>query len=406
MVRKSRRTFLRDAGIGGTVLAGLGVTAGSAAAESLSVDGLAVPAVTGDWQTFHGTAARSGYTATSGPVAEPASHRVRQSSPSVDSNLAVVDGVAYFVQDGRDPVLVAFDLASETTVWQTAVRPGDDAGVTVDDGTVYVVGGSQQAPNCQLVPPTLSAVDANDGTVQWNHEFDPVDVTWPTVVDGETYVVADDELVAVDSEGSESWRTRLADGTAAGRSATPAVADGTVVVADEAGLVALDVEDGSELWRHELADAENPSIADGTVYAADRFALVALDLADGTEQWRAEGSPTSGPFRPSSAPVVGNGRVAVAMDEEYVEAFSAADGAPEWRSDRLGDVSIGAGGETVYAAVTERAARQLGVFALDAADGETRWEYEPESEFSVEAPAIADGTLLFGGDGLTVLTEG
>lgn len=404
MKKKTRRRFLRRAGVGCTVLAGFGLASGAAAAGKSCTERGHAGDATGDWPTFHGAPTRSGYSSASGPVADPTASRFRTSSPSTASNLAVADGVVYFVQDSHRPTLVAFDPESESTLWTTHVTPGSSAGVSVEEGTVYVVGGSQQAPECVLVPPTLAAVDAGDGTIEWEHAFDPVTVTWPTVADGETYVVADDEAVAIDAGGSVSWRTPLADGTDGDRSAIPALADGVVVVAAADGVVALDASDGSEAWRYDLPDAADATVADGTVYATGRTGVVALELSDGTERWRFDGAATTGAAAPSAAPAVGDGRVYVPMDEEYVEAVSTADGESAWRSDRLGDVSVAVGGETVYAAVSEPASRQLGVFALAAPDGERRWEYEPETPFSVESPAIADGSLLFGGNGLTVLT--
>jgi outer membrane protein assembly factor BamB len=318
--------------------------------------------------------------------------------------VAVADGVAYFVRNRARTSLTAFDLDRETTVWETDVTPGSAAGVTVADDTVYVVGGSQHAPECVPVPPTLAAVDAGDGTVQWEYEFDPVTVTWPTAVDARTYVVADDSLVAIDDGGTVAWQTDLADGTAADRSLVPAVAEGLVVTADDAGVVAVDRVDGTEVWRHEVPDAGRLSVADGVAYATTRHGVVALALADGAERWHASGSAAGGSADPTGAPAVGPDRVYVPVDEEHVAALSTDDGSTEWRSGRLGDVSVAVGGETVYAAVSEPSSRQVAVYALDSVDGETRWEFEPESSFPVQSPAVAGGALLFGGEALTVLT--
>lgn len=394
--------MLRTAGLTGALLAGGGLVAGSAAAERS--DGARTPDAGDDWATFGGTAARAGFTSASGPTGDPAARRMGRSKPAIASNLAAVDGVAYFVRNGDDPTAVAFDLERGETRWRVDVAPGSGPGVAVDDGTVYVVGGSETSPDCVPVPPTLAAVDAADGSVRWEREFAPVSVTWPAVVDGTTYVVADDSLVAVDPTGTEAWRTELADGTAADRSLVPAVADGVVVTADAGGVVALDAGDGSLAWRRDLPGAATPAIADGTVYATARTALVALDLTDGTVRWRATGSPSDGYLWPSSDPVVGDGRVYVASDGRRVAAFAAADGTPEWRSAEVGDVSLAVGGDAVYAAASRHSDRQSGVYALDAADGRTTWEWTPQSAFSVQSPVVADGSLLFGGDGLTVLS--
>ena len=107
---KSRRSFLRNAGLGGAVVLGIGVGSGTGAAEPTAGVDCSLIDATADWPTYRGGPVRSGYTSNPGPVAAPTARRLGQSDPSVDSNVAVADGVAYFVRNRARTSLTAFDL--------------------------------------------------------------------------------------------------------------------------------------------------------------------------------------------------------------------------------------------------------------------------------------------------------
>jgi len=191
---KSRRSFLRNAGLGGAVVLRIGVGSGTGRPNRRR-GRLFADRRDGRLAHVSRGPVRSGYTSNPGPVAAPTARRLGQSDPSVDSNVAVADGVFYFVRNRARTSLTAFDLDR-----------GDDG---LGDGRHAGIGGRRdrrgryglrrwRVPARARVRP--GPADTGGGrrgrrTVQWEYEFDPVTVTWPTAVDARTYVVADDSLV-------------------------------------------------------------------------------------------------------------------------------------------------------------------------------------------------------------------
>ncbi len=102
------------------------------------------------------------------------------------------------------------------------------------------------------------------------------------------------------------------------------------------GIIALDTEDGAELWRFELSNKNsiNPAtIVDNRVYfqegnhSGDTY-LFALDLSNGHEIWR---SPFGAQWESYYAPVVADGRVFI--NGGYyggMYGFDAAGGSQDW----------------------------------------------------------------------------
>jgi outer membrane protein assembly factor BamB len=125
------------------------------------------------------------------------------------------------------------------------------------------------------------ALGAAQGTVGWRFSPDEAsDVTLADpVVDGDTVYVpgtvgGEGTLIAIDAEdGTELWRIT----TGGVVTAQPSVVDDSVVVVDEAGAVmAFASEDGHELWSTEAGQAESlpPVVVDGVVLVAAREGLL------------------------------------------------------------------------------------------------------------------------------------
>jgi outer membrane protein assembly factor BamB len=87
---------------------------------------------------------------------------------------------------------------------------------------------------------------------------------------------------------AELWSASAGAGLSA-----PVVADGTVFVGTEDGVVhAFDAPTGDDRWRRSIgATAGAPRVVDRTVYVPGDGALVALDARDGTERWRVGTDP-------------------------------------------------------------------------------------------------------------------
>jgi len=105
-----------------------------------------------------------------------------------------------------------------------------------------------------------------EGSEQWSVfvGFEPEGVD---VDDGGVYVTGGTTVLALDGgDGAEQWRYGLTEDTDTG----PTVADGTVYAsAGTEHTVALSAEDGTEQWRYEetFTLEAPPTVADGTVYA-------------------------------------------------------------------------------------------------------------------------------------------
>jgi eukaryotic-like serine/threonine-protein kinase len=137
----------------------------------------------------------------------------------------------------------------------------------------------------------------------------------------------------------------------------PLVADGSVVLADDSGVVtALDAATGTTLWQHRFDWPVHgtPVIVDDLLIAAsDGGDVVALDLANGRPRW--------------ATPVKLPGAVVASLAE--------IDG-------------------VVYAgAQTGRAGADVDtLFALDATTGVERWRFDTAGQIT-RGPAIADGVI-------------
>jgi len=379
--RLTRRGVLGAAA--GLVAVGTGTTA--TATRSTVDPGSAADPDT--WPTFGLDAANTGYAPDrAAPVAgavEAWEHEPTDEDYWISGSPVVADGTVYF---GNLDGVYAVDASDGSREWavdfgQTAVTPA------VADGRVYVG-----------VSETLYALDAADGTEQWSlsSEDERVFDTPPTVWSYTVYAGNHDgRLYAVATDGTERWTYD----TGGLVQAAPAVADGTVYVASNSGLVAaVGAVDGPELWTFE-ADASvlsAPTVVDGTVYVgADDDTLRALDAETGEQQWAAS---VSDGIRTS--PVVADDTVYAATTAGRVHAYDVSDGTEQWLTTVTSDdessgaaglsVSPVAVGDRLYVPTTGREVK-----ALRTADGSVAWTYVLPNAPSTTM-AVADGRLYAG----------
>lgn len=210
------------------------------------------------------------------------------------------------------------------------------------------------------------------------------------VVVGDLVVVATSAGVSALSfrDGTEAWRsTAVTPATVEspidyGETLVPPVAgpDGAVYAAGEDALVALD-PDGSERWRYDATGSfRTPVVHRGTVHAGSDAGVVALDAADGTELWTAAVEPWG------DMPAVVDGAVVVAGGGPTV-ALEADSGAQRWRNDRQADAHPVAADGSVYVGGYD------GLAALDPADGAERWTFDRGGGRSLSPPVVTDDTL-------------
>lgn len=202
------------------------------------------------------------------------------------STATLRDGKLYAA--GTDCFLSALSAADGTELWRVDIDTGHTARPTVAGGTVYAAAHHDRT--------VVSALSVEDGTERWRFEYDGLP-SRPVVDDGAVYVGYGD-LVALDAEdGTERWRTDLQ------KLSPPAVADDALYLATPDGACAVDRTDGSVRWSVDglvsmFDTAPTPAVADGVVLY-NGSDVVALDAEDGAELWRIEAGEQ--PQRPAVA---------------------------------------------------------------------------------------------------------
>ncbi|MBU1179535.1 S8 family serine peptidase [Patescibacteria group bacterium] len=138
--------------------------------------------------------------------------------------------------------------------WKKFYRPGTSP-VVGPDGTIYF----------KSVYLGLEAVNPDDGSLKWYNRLYPR--LKPSVSKNNIIIVDDSTgLYALNLDGTEKWKNDQI-GSVYNSSATIGD-DGTVYIATNLGLFALDISDGSIKWKIDGISGTSPAIgADGTLYA-------------------------------------------------------------------------------------------------------------------------------------------
>ena len=195
--------------------------------------------------------------------------------------------------------------------------PADAATPVTANGTIYTP-----------VPGTnsLVALDPNSGAVQWtqtHHEDEAISDTYsrPAVFDGSVFVTAwPEQATAYDAEtGDRRWNRAVGEQMVL----PPVATDAGVVIPTRESVQLRDRTDGSLLWERDLdgnATESTPAVADGTIFVADeQEALHALDLETGEPRWTT-------PFGGHTTPVVADDRIYAVESLGRLRAFYVASG--------------------------------------------------------------------------------
>lgn len=251
----------------------------------------------------------------------------------------------------------------------------------------------------------LEARDAATGALDWT--FDSVQQSGGlggvTVADGTVFVLGKRGrplVYAVDAAtGEEEWRWSPSRDAVGSIRSPPAVASGIVYLIDEDGTVyAIDAETGNEEWRKPtwVRTSSSPVVVDGTVYFGSRDnEATALRAEDGEPRWRtrlSHGSRETVAVTPDA--------VFVAGTDGTVTRLTTADGTIEWERSfddvgRLGSPTVA--GDTVYVGSQSDGT----VLALTAANGTEDWRVGTRSvlfgDYSrvgvIDGPAVVNGVV-------------
>jgi outer membrane protein assembly factor BamB len=200
-------------------------------------------------------------------------------------------GSAVFVATGFGE-LVALDAATGARHWSFALSAPAHSAPTAADGRVFVVSATN----------VLHAVNQADGVEAWQYAGIPetagvLSAASPAVANGTVVVpYSSGEVIAFDTAtGDLKWadavvrstRTLAVSGLT-DVAASPVIYDGVVYATGVSGrTIAVRLADGERLWEQNIGSASTPAVSGNAVFIVDlEDNLVALDRASGSVFWR------------------------------------------------------------------------------------------------------------------------
>ena len=265
--------------------------------------------------------------------------------------------------------------ASTDQLFAIGVNGREEWSVDLEGGTSSVPGITTESVFISTQS-DLYAISRNDGSKTWTFSGN-LSQRGPTPTgDDAVYVIDALSITAVNvSDGTERWQFRPEYIDSA-----PAVADGTVYVADaSATFYAIDASSGDQVWSQPLPNSSNgsttaPVIGDDTVFAlslTDSYEsrITALSMADGTRQWSITLSR-----RARQRPAVQDGVLYIGDSSSTLYAIDTTDGSTLWQFSTDGHThgSVDVLEETVCAGTSEGT-----VHAVNRDDGTEQWQFNP-----------------------------
>jgi outer membrane protein assembly factor BamB len=341
--------------------------------------------------------ANDGRTTAAGPTGGVRTEWTHMFDRRVDASPAIVGNRA-IVAAGT--AVVALNLTTGEELWRAE---GNEASAVVPDGEGRVLAPADDR---------LVGIDVSSGEELWRRSGVGDSLRAPAVDGDRAYVAAggDGEVLAVETTGGETqWRTAIPGDWLPGR---VGVGDGTVYAASPTGtLVALDAESGERRWETDLVDPSadappdreygltaSPAVADGRVVVGDETGRVHAVDTDGTVEWsltavgRKRASETGAELGELSwsAPSIGDGVAYVGCEDGRLYAVDLATGEVGWRFWAWG--RIDSKPAVTDAAVYVGCADTM-VYALDRTTGERLWEASTGSRVAA-GPAVVDGLVV------------
>ena len=235
-------------------------------------------------------------------------------------------------------------------------------------------------PDPRPLSPTLNP------KVAWQVQLDGIIAGAAAIADGVLYIATQEgAFYALDAAtGDEKWQADV-DGTISGSiilSRNTLYASGSFSGGGtrQGGVIALDAQDGSELWRYTgLGEAATPPLlADSLlIFGSDDDKVYAVDTAIAEERWTYDaGAPLD------TAPVSAGGTIYIGDATGTFQAINAANGTLKWKLDAgrrerilpLAYTTLTSGNaenDVVYFSNVLDGP----VYAVDAATGNERWRF-------------------------------
>ena len=343
--------------------------------------------VRGEWDTFHGDAARSGIRPSgyiSGDLlwtADPGNGYV-VTSPVMDGERV------YLVTSGNqgwDASVHSLEVTTGRPVWNTTIP-----GRTYQLSTPVIVNGMIFVGSSSGI---FHALRADTGTIEWQRLIDPslYGITSSPMYHPDTGAVivgtGAGVLYALDpTDGSTRWSFDTGDAI---YFSSPALCGDLVLVGNDAGTL-FAVLDGDEKWRFHTGDRIRSSAAVGSggiIYFTSRDGMLRSLFPNGTLRWSTEIGPSvSTPAVHGEIVISGSSTGLHAFDPEGSPLFSILDHAPVDSSPAVSDHQIffttnGSPGELI---------------ACDHS-GTILWSIDLGDQ-SLSSPAIGRDTVLSAGD--------
>ncbi|MFB1065797.1 PQQ-binding-like beta-propeller repeat protein [Natrinema sp. H-ect4] len=243
--------------------------------------------------------------------------------------------------------------------------------------------------------PTATGPSGEEVELRTVFESEGVISNSPAIVDGTLYVAADNHLHAVDLATEElEWKKQVN----ASPSAHPAVSDKAVYAGTKDGIVAVERGGDSVIWRNDVGiSSVNPVIADNAVVGTQNLILHRFDPESGDEKPLHNMRNYQGGGPHTNVPAVAGGTVYFA-GENTLYAVDLETGEVEWEFENPAGEPLGESNPAVKDGTVYVGGEDQRLYAIDTQNGSEEWSIEINA--SVEcSPSIADGTIYFGGAG-------
>lgn len=315
----------------------------------------------------------------------------------------IADGVIYL--GDLDGMFHALDLATGATKWTFKAEAAgfpSAAAVSLDPAEPLVVAGDDTG--------VVRAFDRTTGTVAWEYETEGEISGGPTILGGDgnggrVLVGSQDASLSCLklADGKLLWKHSIADQIRCSPTVARSAEGERVFLAGCDGkLHVIDAQSGEEKAAVPIDGPTGTTPAtrgDRVFFGTEGGGFFAIDFVEADVAWRGQATVNGQSYR-SSAAIAGD-LVIVGSRGKAVEAFSCSDGGKKWRHPMRGKVDASPivatieGGQTV-AIVADSAGK---IVVLDAATGETAWEFDAGGGFSAGAAAAAGHVVIASDDG-------
>ncbi len=369
--RRYRPGWLGSAAAAGAIVAVLGAASPASAQPAAGTPAAGTPAA--GWPQLQGGASHTGdeagensITAANAGQLRPAWHQtLPEWWPGTEP--AVTGGVVY-VGSGDD--VTAFDAASGTQLWQTAL-PGYVTGTpAIQDGMALIaLGATATSGGFVSGKGYVVALDASTGAMVWQKIVGhpaPDDslaiATSVTTTPGRAYFTSTGPHIVVSAldihTGRILWHAQVPPDCGI---SDPSVSGSMVVVDGDYSVTALSAANGAQVWRDTFGgggsctdSVENwlPAISQGTVYAGTHLdGVAAISLATGTVLWDDKSLDNV----PSPLSVTSNAVITAPLNSEGdgqgLVALNRSDGSVLWQNAMSPEDGTAIFGSLVWGAV-------------------------------------------------------